>query len=201
MLFAEYRIRNLSLRWSMEMKISYILGLMVGMGLMMQTASMAQTQITEGPELYVVNFTAEWCPNCKVLDPELAMALKELGIDQIKGSDDGATPIVEKSSRDGAITHLPFDLTNPARSEDVFNKVNGTVLAGVYGDYVGVTGLVVMVAADSGEKIDCATRLVNSEAIELSITNALNIVRTIPAGQRETESILCPPANKKVLIQ
>ena len=25
--------------------------------------------VTKQPELYVVNFTADWCPNCKVLDP------------------------------------------------------------------------------------------------------------------------------------
>lgn len=138
-----------------------------------------QNKQTE-PTLYVVNFTAEWCPNCKVLDPALERALEGINTDHVQ--------------------HFEFNMTDSLRSEETFHKVNGTVLAGVYGDYLGVTGLVVMIAADSGEKIDCATRLVSAEAIKASIYNSLEIVRNNPAGTRETTSILCPPSNRKVII-
>jgi len=131
-------------------------------------------------DLYVVNFTADWCPNCKILDPALEQALR--GIDNNR------------------IRHISFDMTDSIRSGRTFDLVNGTVLAGVYGDYLGVTGLVVMIAADSGEKIDCATRLVNAGAIRESINQSYDIVQNSLPGTRETDSILCPPSNRKIAV-
>ncbi len=134
--------------------------------------------VTKQPELYVVNFTADWCPNCKVLDPALYKALENVDKSRVK--------------------HIAFDMTTPAKTNQTFDLVNGTVLAGVYGDYLGITGVVVMIAGDSGEKIDCATRLVSSEVIEASIENSLDIVRNRPAGTRTTDSYFCPPSNRKI---
>jgi len=133
------------------------------------------------PLLYVVNFTADWCPNCKILDPNLDAALLALGDDRV--------------------AHVELDMTDPKRTQVAFDRVNGTVLGGVYGDYVGVTGLAVMVAADSGRNIDCATRVMDSEAIRMTIENALEIVSTQPAGTRQTDSFLCPPANRKIRVE
>ena len=132
------------------------------------------------PTLYVVNFTADWCPNCKILDPALDNALSTV--------------------RTPAIEHVVFDLTDLDRTQATFNLVNGTILGGVYGDYVGLTGLVVMVAADSGETVDCATRVMDASAIAISIENSLQLVRNRPVGERGGDSILCPPTNRKIPV-
>ncbi len=131
--------------------------------------------------LFVVNFTASWCPNCRILDPALAQALA--GIDEL------------------AILPVTLDLTNGATAEAAFHAVNGTVIASAYADYVGRTGLVVMVAADSGEVIDCATRVVDAEAIRLTILDALHRVQTRePFARASGTPALCPPANRRIPI-
>ena len=191
-----YKFRGIMTRsiqfWHGQIKL---LGFAVLTSLLTSLATANETTQSE-PLLYVVNFTADWCPNCKVLDPALDKALASLGIPQ-----DGDTRLATASEAPVPITHVELDLTNPARNQEAFEKVNGTVLGGVYGDYIGLTGLVVLIAADSGEKINCATRLVDSNAIAQSIQDALTIVKTTPAGTRETESIFCPPSNKKVRVE
>ncbi len=169
-------VSMLSFLTNNKLIISIIILITAGLGLSVQAQNGSQRDI----ELYVVNFTAEWCPNCRVLDPALYKALET----------------IDRQS----VQHIEFDMTTPQRTNETFDKVNGTVLAGVYGDYLGITGLVVMIAADSGEKIDCATRLMSADAIEASITNAVDIVRKKTPGTRETESILCPPANRKIPV-
>lgn len=142
--------------------------------------SQASAPVAAEPIVYVVNFTADWCPNCKILDPALNEALSTIQTPDIK--------------------HVVFDLTNIARTQETFELVNGTILGGVYGDYVGLTGLVVMVAADSGETVDCATRVMDAQAIAISIRNAVSIVRDRPVGERSSDSILCPPTNRKIPV-
>ena len=132
------------------------------------------------PLVYVVNFTADWCPNCRVLDPRLAEAMAEL-----KGA---------------PVEQVTLDMTDGTTRGESFEKVNGTLLAGAYGDHVGVTGLVIMVAADSGEKLTCATRLMTAGVIRETIEQAVEQVRREQAGSRTNDSLLCPPANRKIRV-
>ena len=90
--------------------------------------AMAQEKPAPEPRLYVVNFTADWCPNCKILDPALAEALSSLGIPMDGDSKEKKAPI--------PIRHIELDLTNPARSLEAFEKVNGFRLGrGLWGLY------------------------------------------------------------------
>jgi len=132
----------------------------------------------EAQEVYLVNLTAEWCPNCKILDPRINEASQRFN--------------------DGSIERVELDFTNNTTMSDAFQKVNGTFMAGVFADYAGLTGLAVLVSADSGEKIDCINRTMTTDAIEMQIVAAREIVRTTPIGKRETGSILCPAPNKRV---
>ncbi|MEM1194286.1 MAG: thioredoxin domain-containing protein [Pseudomonadota bacterium] len=134
-------------------------------------------QSSTAPVIYVVNFTADWCPNCKILDPALATALMQV---------DGMP-----------MQAVTLDLTNADTANAAFDRVNGTVLAGVYGDYIGLTGLAVMVAADSGEKLGCATRVMDVGGIAATIRGAVETATAYPAGERPAPGFLCPPANKK----
>ncbi|ACT58311.1 TlpA family protein disulfide reductase [Hirschia baltica] len=141
--------------------------------LMMSFTSPASAQ-----EVYLVNLTAEWCPNCKILDPRIDQAADRF--------------------KDGSVERVELDFTNGDTMSEAFKKVNGTFIAGVFADYAGLTGLAVLVSADSGEKIDCINRTMSTDAIEMQIVAAREIVRTTPIGKRETGSIMCPAPNKRV---
>lgn len=132
----------------------------------------------EAQEVYLVNLTAEWCGNCKILDPRLDK--------------------VEKRFKDTSVQRVELDFTNGTTMGQAFEKVNGTFMAGVFADYAGLTGLAVLVSADSGEKIDCINRTMTTDAIEMQIVAAREIVRTTPIGKREMGSIMCPAPNKRV---
>lgn len=132
------------------------------------------------PALYLVSFTAEWCPNCVILDPKLDSALNEFS---------------EKN-----VTHVALDMTDAARRKESFEKIDGTLLAGVYGDHLGVTGIGILTAADSGEKLGCVTREFSESEIITLINQALENVRNQPPLQRTTNLGKCPGANGKIAL-
>ncbi len=131
-------------------------------------------------DIYLVSFTADWCPNCKILDPRMEEALN--------------------SFEAGQIEHIVLDMTDGDTSEQSFLKVDGTVFAGVYGDHLGVTGIGILAAPDSGEKIACVTREHTTEEIIEIFSEARNIVLTEPALQRRTVLGNCPQSNEKVAL-
>lgn len=135
---------------------------------------------SDQPDLYLVTFTAEWCPNCKVLDPEVEKALATFNDDEV--------------------THVVLDMTNATTREESFERVDGTILAGVYGDHLGVTGLALLTAPDSGEKIGCITREFAAPQIIGLINEAREIVRTQAPNVRQTGLGQCPGANRKVAL-
>ena len=81
-----------------------------------------------------------------------------------------------------------------------FDRVDGTILAGVYGDHLGVTGIAMITAADSGEKIGCATREHSVAEISAMIGSAVDIVKSQSPYARETGLGSCPNANQKVAL-
>lgn len=130
------------------------------------------------PQLYVVSFTADWCPNCKILDPRVDKAMESF------------------SSK--PVEHVTFDMTNGETRQATFNKADGTVLAGVYGDHLGVTGIAILTAADSGEKLGCATRDHSAAEIQTMVREALAMIETEPALSRRGGLGKCPAANRKI---
>lgn len=130
------------------------------------------------PDIYVVTFTAEWCPNCKILDPKVDGALSEFDEDDVE--------------------HIVLDMTDGDTRLDAFDEVDGTVLAGVYGDHLGVTGIAMLTAADSGEKIGCATRVHSETEIVEMINKAREIVTSQAPYARQNDLGNCPIANQKV---
>ncbi|MFC7291726.1 thioredoxin family protein [Hirschia litorea] len=154
------------------------LSVLTAMGLVAASLVTLLSPPAQAQEVYLVNLTAEWCPNCKILDPRINEAATRFN--------------------DGSIERVELDFTNGDTMAQAYEQVNGTFLAGVFADYAGLTGLGVLVSADSGEKIDCVNRTMTSDAIEMQIVAAREIVRTTPIGKRETGSIFCPPANKRV---
>lgn len=135
-------------------------------------------QAASAQEVLVVNLTADWCTNCKVFDPRL----------------DEATSRIQ----DGSIKRIELDFTNEQAIGEAFEKVNGTMAAGAFADYAGLTGMAVLVAADSGEQIECLNKTMTVDVIERQIKSARKLVRETGIGHRETGSMMCPAPNKRV---
>jgi thiol-disulfide isomerase/thioredoxin len=132
------------------------------------------------PDLYLVSFTAEWCPNCKILDPKMEAALEAFDEKEVE--------------------HVVLDMTDNEASLASFETVDGTILAGVYGDHLGVTGIGIMTAPDSGEKIGCLTREHSVAEITDLLRQAREIAMTQPPGTRDSDLGSCPEANTKIAL-
>ena len=132
-------------------------------------------------DVVLVNLTAEWCPNCQVLDPRLDAA-------------------VARFDGDEAPRRIILDFTSRDTIARAYEAVNGTLYAGVYADYAGVTGIGVLVAADSGETIECLTAQMTTDVIAMQIAAARDIARTQPIGRRGQGSAMCPPPNRNVRV-
>ena len=147
-------------------------------------STLAATALTparaQEPDLYLVSFTADWCPNCKILDPKMDAALEAFSEREVR--------------------FVVLDMTDGEARMQSFDKVNGTILAGVYGDHLGVTGIGIMTAPDSGEKIGCLTREHSIEEITALLKKAREIVMTQQPSLRETGLGNCPQANDKVAL-
>ena len=140
------------------------------------SAPMASAQ-----DVTLVSFTAEWCPNCKILDPRIEQAMQQVDREQVD--------------------HVVLDFTDDARREAAYETINGTLLANPYADYVGVTGLGVLMATDSGETIDCVNATMTSSVIVDRIQAAWRRVETTPIGKRSAQSLFCPPSNRTLRLE
>jgi thiol-disulfide isomerase/thioredoxin len=125
------------------------------------------------PVLKVVNFTAEWCPNCRIFDPNLHAALE--------GFDDGTVELVT------------IDITDAAAWDASTERAIEANIIPIYNGYVGITGLAVLVAADTGEKIECLNRTLDAEGIAMMIDRSRDRVGTTAPGNRAVRSVMCPP--------
>lgn len=134
------------------------------------------------PVLKVVNFTADWCPNCQVLNPALENALTYFD--------------------DGDIVRIDLDMTQAHRRASEAEKsaalaaaitlANENDAGYLWGWYGGVTGIAAIISADNGEPISCLTRALDEDDIRARINEAMIIARRRPAGARMPQGPDCP---------
>ena len=135
------------------------------------------------PVLKIVNFTAEWCPNCQILNPAMHNALTRLP--------------------DGEIEIIDLDMTYAGRGADTYqrNAVYSDAIrladshqAGYLWDwYGGVTGIAAIISADNGELISCLNRILDEDAIVDRLREAIIISKRRTPGLRMPEGPECPP--------
>ena len=135
------------------------------------------------PVLKIVNFTAEWCPNCQILIPAMSNALTEFP--------------------EGEIEIINLDMTYAGRgsSELQRNAVYADAIrladnhqAGYLWDwYGGVTGLAAVISADNGEPISCLNRILDERQIADRLREATIISRRRTPGTRMPQGPDCPP--------
>lgn len=135
------------------------------------------------PVLKIINFTAEWCPNCQVLNPEIDAALKEFPA--------------------GAIELVNLDMTRAGSSASAYEKhaafsdairlADSHSAAYLWAWYGGATGIAAIISADNGEPISCLNRLLDADAIEARLREASILSARRAPGTRMPNGPDCPP--------
>ncbi|MDJ0921452.1 MAG: thioredoxin family protein [Henriciella sp.] len=134
------------------------------------------------PVLRIINFTADWCSNCQILNPRIDDAMSEYP--------------------EGTIELVNLDVTDAGRKADELRKAAAFAdairladanKAGYLWDwYGGITGIAVIVAADTGEPISCVMRPLKRKDISARLKLAKILAERAPAGQRKPDGPDCP---------
>jgi len=135
------------------------------------------------PVVKIINFTADWCPNCQILNPAMSNALTNFP--------------------EGEIEVVNLDMTHAGRGSSEAQRL------GIYADairladnhqagylwdwYGGVTGLAAIISADNGEPISCINRVLDEAGIEARIREAQIISKRRAQGTRMPHGPDCPP--------
>ncbi len=117
-------------------------------------------------------FHADWCGNCRQIQPILQQAKK----------DAQALPI----------QHLTLDFSNAKTWDAAMETALENNIVSMYNGYAGTTGMVVLIAADTGERIGCLNRMFDAAAMVKVFEAAIKRVNTTPPGSRDAGSALCP---------
>lgn len=134
------------------------------------------------PVVKIINFTADWCPNCQIVDPRIAEVLER--------------------QTEGEFEYIELDMTETKRTdEDTRNRVLAEAIrtadahqAGYLWDwYGGYTGIAVLIAADNGEPISCVNRVMDVDEIDFRFAEARILALRAPAGARKPQGPDCPP--------
>jgi len=134
------------------------------------------------PSVKVINFTADWCPNCQILNPRIDEALEAYD--------------------DGSVERIDFDVTRirPNSTPAERGAVQAEILlladqhqvAYLWDWYGGITGVAVAVAADNGEPLTCFMRPMTAKAIKGQLRLAKMLAEQGTPGQRVPDGPNCP---------
>lgn len=149
---------------------------------LLATIAMMPLAATAEPVLKIINFTADWCPNCHILNPRMAEA--------------------KTAFADELIEMVDLDMTH-ARGPDKLDVFADAIRlaqshqAGYLWDwYGGATGIAVIIAADNGEPISCLNRALSVDQMIARMNEAMILSTRAPAGSRRPQGPDCPPPMK-----
>ncbi len=134
------------------------------------------------PSVKIINFTADWCPNCQVLNPRIEEAMEAFD--------------------EGSVERVDLDVTRirPSSSVAVRGEVQAELLqladqhqvAYLWDWYGGITGIAVAVSADNGEPLTCFMRPMTAKAIQGQLRLAKMLAEEGTPGQRVSDGLNCP---------
>tara|TARA_Y100000052_G_scaffold22253_2_gene22915 strand:- start:13517 stop:14017 length:501 start_codon:yes stop_codon:yes gene_type:complete len=155
------------------------------LGLLASLSLFAQAQSATTPKIQIVNFTADWCPACKVFDPRLTEALEQM-----------ADPGIEWLSVDLTITKTGSREQKNQFWMDFVNDMIAADLLLVHKGWNGFpnTGYAVVLAADTKEPLVCFMGAPPVDSLKLQLKEALSRVANRPPGHRVPEGADCPPS-------
>jgi len=134
------------------------------------------------PTVKVINFTADWCPNCQILNPRLDEAISAFEAGSVERIDMDVTgirrdtPLVEKGQ-------IQAELIQLAHEHQVRYLIDW---------YGGITGIAVAVAADTGEPLGCFMRPMKAKDIEKRLNLAKILAEKGKPGTRQPDALNCP---------
>jgi len=135
------------------------------------------------PVLKIINFTADWCPNCKILNPRMAEA--------VASYDDGLIEMVNLDMTNAGRRNTELERTNAYA--DAIRLAEDNQVGYLWIWYGGITGIAVVVAADNGEPITCFTRRLHVDDMQDRLKLALILAKRAPQGARKPDGPDCPP--------
>lgn len=134
------------------------------------------------PSVKIINFTADWCPNCQILNPRLDEAIQNF--------------------EDGSVERVDIDVTRIRRNSSAIERAEvHTELLQLAGQhqvaylwdwYGGITGIAVAVSADNGEALTCFMRPMTAKAIKGQLRLAKMLAEQGTPGQRKPDGPDCP---------
>ena len=146
--------------------------------LSLTTAWMASAE----PSVKIINFTADWCPNCQILNPRIDEAMAAF--------DDGSVVRVDLD-----VTRIRRNATPVERAEvqtELLQLADAHQVAYLWDWYGGVTGIAVAVAADTGEPLTCFMRPMTAKAIKGQLRLAKMLAEQGTPGDRVPDGLNCP---------
>ncbi|MDQ7018096.1 MAG: thioredoxin family protein [Robiginitomaculum sp.] len=139
----------------------------------MGLAKTAVAKQQEPPVIRAVLFRADWCANCRILEPILEKAMQQ--------------------AADIPVELITLDFTNAADWDQSVEIALDHNVVKTYNAYAGITGLVVLTSADTGERIDCINRTFTASAMVHTMKQAVTAAQSLPQGHRDRNSAFCPP--------
>ncbi|MEO0467260.1 MAG: thioredoxin family protein [Pseudomonadota bacterium] len=143
--------------------------------------ALADEPVAAEPVVKIINFTADWCPNCRMVDPRIDEALANLDSEEFQ--------LVEVDMT--ATKRTTMDVRNAA-IVDAIRLVDSHQAGYVWDWYGGLTGLSTIIAADNGEPISCIAAMLSVEDIEFRLKEARILALRAPAGLRKPQGPDCP---------
>ncbi len=138
------------------------------------------------PTLKIINFTADWCPNCQVLNPRIDEA--------ISGFEASA---IERVDLDMTNAGRRAPMARSAKAIDTARQVAADHRASELWEwYGGITGIAVIIAADTGEPISCIMRPMTSDTIHSQLRLAKILTENARPGTRRPDQLPCPPPRR-----
>lgn len=137
--------------------------------------------VSAEPVLKVINFTADWCPNCQILNPRLDEAIAAFEPGSIERIDLDVTEVRGKTM-----------IEQMAIETDALRLAGEHKAAYLWDWYGGITGIAVAVAADTGEPITCFMRPMKADDIQGQLRLAKLLAEHGKPGTRKPEGPDCP---------
>lgn len=133
----------------------------------------------------VINFTANWCPVCRMLDPRLHDAVERF-------EDRGAILVNLDQTRLSRRNETASD----ALMERLHQLTASHNVAYLWDWYGGHAGIAVIVAADNGEPLTCITSALSTNQIADLLQESVVLATRVRAGARRPKGTNCPPPRK-----
>lgn len=145
----------------------------LGAAALIGASAHAQNYIQPQPEMLIVTFRADWCGPCRILEPQLDQALRNLN--------------------DPSLRALKIDTTNGATSQAAAHVAFDADIVPQYNQWLGVTGFAVMIDADTKNTLGCVNMTYDSAMMATHISN----LKGLAMSNTPSFDLTCPAPNNR----